>query len=384
MSARTYLDWNATAPLRPEARTAMLDALDRCGNPSSVHTEGRMARSVIERAREHVAALAGAKPTEVVFTSGATEANATVLAGGWDSILVSAVEHDSIIRAAHRPGVKTIEQPVIANGCVDPAALPALEGSALVSIQAANGETGIVQPLAALVDAARGSGARTHCDATQIVGRMPFSFAALGLDFAALSSHKMGGPQGVGALIIRDGAELPALLLGGGQERRRRAGTENVAGIAGFGAAAEAARLQLHDATLGDQKSSAAMRDHLEALVLQSQPGTVIIGHKSDRLPNTTCLAAPGRSAELLVMQMDLAGIAVSAGSACSSGKIGASHVLTAMNIDPLIARSAIRISLGWATSTNDIVRFAQAWTVTSGPANLFDLNQKVQHARSA
>jgi cysteine desulfurase len=419
-TARSYLDWNATAPLRPEARAAMLAALEVTGNASSVHSEGRRARAMVERAREQVAALVGCLPGEVVFVSGATEANATVIAAGWDAVLVSDVEHPSMTAAADRTGRRTLLG-VCGNGRIDiPDEFAA--GRTLLCIQAANGETGILQSWgsneptdgAASVPSPTGrrwpegpdervrsrsfgtDGARKvphlHTDATQAVGRVSFNFAASGAATAAISSHKLGGPQGVGALIIRDGTPVPALITGGGQERRRRAGTENVAGIAGFGAAAEAARLGL-----SEFERVQDLRDQLETRVLNLALDTIIVGRGAARLPNTSCLLLPGRSAETLLMQFDLAGIAISSGSACSSGKVGTSPVLAAMGVSAELARCAIRISLGWATTSADVEKFLAAFAaIARRPASVRDgavvpvgsgarePNKEAQHGRCA
>lgn len=370
--ARTYLDHNATAPLRPEARAAMLAALDLPGNASSVHAEGRRARAVVEDAREAVAALVGAMPEEVVFTSGATEANNWVVRAGWAQLAVGATEHDSVLAPARAVDPAVMELGCAGNGIFDigPIAerfnlypLPAARGRGicstrdLVSIQIANPETGVVQPIAEAVVVARRHGILIHSDAVQAAGRVPVDFEALGLDFMSISAHKLGGPKGVGALVIRDGVDLPALLCGGGQERRRRSGTENVAGIAGFGAAATAAR-----AGLGEMAGVARLRDRLEAGVKAASPDVRFIGAESARLPNTSCIALPGADASTLLIQLDLAGIAVSAGSACSSGKIGGSHVLAAMGIPSSLARGAIRVSLGPTTTGQDVERFIAAW----------------------
>jgi cysteine desulfurase len=389
-SARTYLDWNAGAPLQPEARAAMLAALDAVGNPSSPHAEGRRARAIVEDAREEVAALVGARPAEVVFTSGATEANNAVLAGGWEGILLAGVEHDSVLSPARRwtgsdpqglpPGqnrrramgsdpltpARLFELAVNPNGRVAVEAVVELARQAravsmgarsLLSLQLANNETGVVQPVAAAAEAGRSQALAVHTDAVQAVGRIEVNFHALGVDYLSLSAHKLGGPKGAGALIIRDGAQLPAFIAGGGQERRRRAGTENVPAIAGFGAAARAALRNL--ATMDRVR---ALRDRVEAEAKAITPEAVVIGADAERLPNTTCIALPGASAETLVIALDLTGIAVSAGAACSSGKVGASHVLEAMGLAAALARSAIRVSLGPASTEADVAAFAAAW----------------------
>ena len=361
--ARTYLDWNATAPLRREARAAIVAALDVAGNPSSPHAEGRRARSLIEDAREQVAALVGAKPAEVVFTSGGTEANNAVLAAGWEAIFACGIEHDSVLTPARDSGAQLIEIAVGGNGVARADGLARHMAQlrkvrVLVTLQMANNETGALQPVAETAALARDHGLAVHTDAVQAAGRLPVDMHALGVDYLALSAHKLGGPKGVGALVIRDGATLPAFIVGGGQERRRRAGTENVAAIAGFGAAAEAARYDL-----GQIARVRALRDRLEAQVQEITPEAVVISADVDRLPNTTNLALPGASAETLVIALDLEGVAVSAGAACSSGKVGASHVLAAMGLEPELARATVRISLGPTSTEHDVRAFVDAWS---------------------
>ncbi len=364
MSARrTYLDCNATAPLRPEARAACVSALDAIGNPSSPHAEGRRARALVEDAREQVAALVGAKPAEVVFTSGGTEANNAVLAGGWDTIFLSGIEHDSVLAPARASKARLVEIPVGNDGVVrapgfDDRVAEASAARALVSLQMANNETGVLQPVAEVAAVTKARGVFVHTDAVQAAGRVAIDLRALGVDYLTLSAHKLGGPKGVGALVIREGASLPALIAGGGQERRRRAGTENVPAIAGFGAAAEAAQRDL-----GAIHRVARLRDELEARVRAMAPSAVVIGAGAKRLPNTTSIALAGTSAETLVIALDLAGVSVSAGAACSSGKVGASHVLQAMGIEPVLARAAIRVSLGWNSTEKDVEAFLEAWS---------------------
>lgn len=359
MSAgRTYLDWNATAPLRPEARAACLAALDVVGNPSSPHAEGRRTRAIVEDAREQVAALVGATPAEVVFTSGGTEANNAVLAAGWDTIVLSRIEHGSVLAPARAAKARIVELAVGDDGVVRMhAPVDASSGRSLLSLQMANNETGVIQPVAEAAASARAQGFFVHTDAVQAAGRIAVDARALDVDCLTLSAHKIGGPKGVGALVIQSRASLPALIAGGGQERRRRAGTENVAAIAGFGAAAEAARRDL-----GRMRDVAVLRDRLEAQVLAVTPAAVVIGADAARLPNTTNIALPGTSAETLVIALDLAGIAVSAGAACSSGKVGTSHVLAAMGLEATHARGAIRVSLGWSSTDDDVAAFVEAW----------------------
>jgi cysteine desulfurase len=345
--AYAYLDHNATSPLRPMALDAMVEALQTGGNPSSVHRPGRAARARVDKARKQVASLVGALPGEVIFTSGGTEANNMALRGaGRARVLVSAIEHDSVLKAV--PGAELI--PVDGNGVVDLAALERLlpGAPALVSVMQANNETGVIQPIGEIVRLARAAGALVHCDAVQAAGKIRVDLHGLGVDYLSLSAHKLGGPTGVGALVARAAAPLAPDRVGGGQEAWRRAGTENVAGIAGFGAAAEASRHGL---------DVSALRDRIEAAL----PGRVY-GALAPRLPNTTCIAMPGVPAETQVMGLDLAGVAVSAGSACSSGKVTRSAVLTAMGIDTAEAATAIRISCGWNTIFEDIERLIAAW----------------------
>ncbi len=357
MTRTTYLDHNATTPLRPEAAAAMAEALATTGNPSSVHRFGRHARREIEAAREAVAALAGARPEGVIFTSGGTEANNLALAGtGRKRILVSAGEHDSILGAV--PAAVRI--PLTGEGLVEPAALDARLGEsdapALVSIMLANNETGAIQPVAELARVTRARGALIHCDAVQAGGKLPLDLAVLGVDMISLSAHKLGGPPGVGALVLAADRELAPSQRGGGQERGRRAGTENLPGIAGFGAAARAARAGLDKAA-----ALAGLRDELERRLRQRAPEIQIFAAAAPRLANTCCFAAPGLAAETQVMALDLAGVAVSAGSACSSGKVAPSHVLAAMGAGAAAAE-AIRVSLGWTSEAGDIELFLEAW----------------------
>jgi cysteine desulfurase len=350
----TYLDGNATAPLRPEAAAAIAGALALGGNPSSVHRRGCAARQLVERSREQVAALVGASPDGVVFTSGGTEANHLALIGsGRARLLVSSVEHSSALQAV--PDAERI--PVDANGIVDPNGLVALLATdnrpALVSVMLANNETGVIHPAHQLAAIAHAHGALFHCDAVQAAGKIPVFFAEIGADFLTLSAHKIGGPTGVGALILAPDAEIAPQLRGGGQERYRRAGTENLAGIAGFAAAARAC-------DPGEYQRVRVLRDRLEAALPSD---AVVIGADVARLPNTTAIAMPGVAAETQIIALDLDGVMVSAGAACSSGKVGPSHVLAAMGVAPDIADGTIRVSLGWSTSEADIAHFIDAWT---------------------
>lgn len=359
MPSTVYLDYNATAPVRPQVAEAVAESLAIPGNPSSVHRYGRLARQRLEEGRERVAALVGALPANVVFTSGGTEANALAVAGSSRRrVLVTAVEHDSILKAHPAPLVV----PVDGDGVVVLDALAAMLGDdgsdSLVSVMLANNETGVFQPVAEVAAITRRRGALLHCDAVQAAGKVPLDLAALGADMVSLSAHKLGGPQGVGALVLADDAlELRPLLRGGGQERFRRAGTENVPGIAGFGVAAALAGDDV-EATAG----LAVWRDRLERRARGMVPGTTIFGQTRARLPNTSCLTLPGVASDVQVMSLDLAGVAVSAGSACSSGKVAPSHVLRAMGASAAEAGSAIRVSLGWGSEEGDVDRFLDAW----------------------
>ena len=359
MSGRVYLDYNASAPLRPAVKAAVAEALDLVGNPSSVHGHGRAVRRALEEARARVAALGGAAPTRVVFTAGGTEANNLALRGfPGRRLIVSAVEHDSVLAAA--PDAARI--PVDDHGVADLDALDRLlaagEGPALVSLMLVNNETGVVQPVAEAARLAHAHGALIHCDAVQGAGRLPLDLGALGVDLLTLSAHKIGGPAGIGALLLAEGVEPEPLLRGGGQERRRRAGTENLLGIVGFGAAAALAVEDL--AGTGDL---AALRDELERRALAAVPQARVMGAGAARVGTVSCLALPGLSGETQVMALDLAGVAVSAGAACSSGKVKASHVLTAMGAGEALAGSAVRVSLGWGSTAADVERFVAAWT---------------------
>lgn len=360
-----YLDYNAGAPVRPEAVDAVMRAMAAGGNPSSVHAAGRAARALIEQARSEVAALIGGPASTVIFTSGGTEANAlaieSAVAAGSRRIIVSAIEHDSVLESAKASGAAVELLPVRPDGVADLAWLerrlaswdPA-DGRPFVALMLANNETGVIQPVAEAAVLVRAAEGWLHVDAIQAVGKIPVDSRALGADTLVVSSHKLGGPQGVGALTFGPRAVLSRRLHGGGQERGRRAGTENTPGIAGFGAAARAAMRDL-DAAGGQ----AAWRDAAQAR-LQAQ-GAVVMGGETARLPNTLCVATPDYSSELQVMALDLAGVMVSAGAACSSGKVKPSHVLTAMGAGDLAA-CAIRVSGGWASTEADWTRFADVW----------------------
>jgi cysteine desulfurase len=372
MGERAYLDWNATTPLRAQARAALLAACDVVGNPSSVHGEGRRARGLIEDARRHVAALVSAEPRNVIFTSGGTEANLLALSPALerhgdkaprDRLLISAIEHPSVQAAGRFPAEAVETIPVSADGEVDVAALEhrlARGGRPLVSIMLANNETGVIQPVAAAAAAVHRAGGLLHVDAVQAAGKIPCDIGALGADLMTLSGHKLGAPKGVGALIKRDDDLHLAdpLLRGGGQERGARAGTENVIGIAGFGAAAAAARAAL----AAEAARVATLRDRLEAGLRQMCPDVVVFGAAAARLPNTTSFALQGMRAETALIALDLDGVAVSSGAACSSGKVAASHVLHAMGVDPALARGAIRVSVGFSTTDEEVDCFLAAW----------------------
>jgi len=373
MNERVYLDWNATAPLRQEARAAMAAALDLTGNASSVHAEGRAARHVIEKAREQVARLVGAEAKNVTFTSGATEANILALTpaieiGGAkalrDKLFISAIEHPSARSGGRFAADATEELQVTGDGVVDLHALRSVLARAehpLVSVMLANNETGVVQPIREIAKILHAAKGMLHVDAVQGPGRIDCDIGDLGADLMSLSAHKLGGPQGAGALIRRGHIHIAEpLIKGGGQERGLRAGTENVAAIAGFGAAAA---VLAHQA---DAVRMAALRDRVEAAIKATVPFAVIFGETVQRLPNTTLFAVPGMKAETAIIAFDLNGIAVSSGSACSSGKVQASHVLAAMGVEPILAQGAVRISLGWSTSEHDVEKLLAALTKVS------------------
>jgi len=353
-STRAYFDWNATAPLRPEARSAVLRALEGTGNASSVHGEGRTARALIERARIAVAELVGAEARNVTFTSGGSEANTLALNGAHGRVLVSAIEHPSILTA------RADRIPVTARGVIDLDALRAqLAGKpALVSIMLVNNETGIIQPIRAAADIVHAAGGLLHVDAVQAAGRIAIDLDELGADLLTISSHKIGGPQGAGALITRGDVRVTPLIVGGGQERSRRAGTENVAAIAGFGEAAKAARAALAK----DVQRMRALREKIETRLRASSPDLVIFGEGEERIPNTVLFAVPGIKAETAIIAFDLEGVAVSSGSACSSGKVAPSHVLAAMGVSSATASGAIRVSFGPETGELEVEMLMNAW----------------------
>jgi len=372
MAERSYFDWNATTPLRPEAIAALGDALAVIGNPSSVHAEGRAARKLVERAREQVAQLVGARPADVIFTGSGTEANMLALTPAIetagkkrprDKLLMSAIEHSSV-RAGGRFLRDAIEDiPVDPDGRVNLAALSEAVSRTfrpLVSLMLANNETGVVQPVAEAAAIVHAAGGLLHVDAVQAAGRIAFNISALGADLLTLSAHKIGGLKGVGALVRgrEDIHFADPLIRGGGQERGVRAGTENVAGIVAFGAAAEAAHRQLAD----EAAHMRALRDLLEEGLRAISPQAIIFGDTAERLPNTTLFALAGVKAETAVIAFDLDGVAVSSGAACSSGKVQPSHVLAAMGVSSPFVRGAVRISLGWTTTKAEVERFLGAW----------------------
>lgn len=358
MNNRIYLDYNASAPLRPKCRDLMMAVLDAPHNASSVHGFGRAGRSFVEAARDQVAALVNVPASQVIFNSGATEANNTVLKHfAPEGVVVSATEHLSVLEALD--GVKTI--PVTVQGVVDLEGLEALlnaEKPALVSVMIVNNETGVIQPIKEISDIVHRNGALLHCDGVQAAGRITIDMAAMGVDFLSLSAHKIGGPQGVGALALGFCGVTPTLLYGGGQEKKARAGTENVAGIAAFGLAAELAKAQIEKF-----QELEILRDAFETQLLEISPNVIIHGKETARVANTSMFSLPGASAETLMMAMDLEGIAVSNGSACSSGTVRSSYVLEAMGHGPEISTSALRISMGWNSAQSDLDAFLTAWT---------------------
>jgi len=382
MAARIYLDWNATAPLREEARVAATGAFDLCGNPSSVHGEGRAARALVEEARGALAALVGAEPRNVFFTSGGTEANVMALSPHLtsaaevrprDRLLVSAIEHPSVLAGGRFPHQAVETVPVTVDGVLDLAALrrqlSALaqqDRRPLVSLMLANNETGVIQPVAEAAALAHAAGALMHVDAVQALGRISFDINALDADLVTVSGHKIGAPKGVGALIKRGQALhfADALIKGGGQERGARGGTENVAGIAGFGAAAAAVRTAL----AREGARMASLRTRLEAGLKARMPAAIVFGVAAARLPNTTLFAVPGIRAETAVIALDLDGIPVSSGAACSSGQVQPYQVLAAMGVAPALAQCAIRVSLGPTTTESEVDCFLDAWITLAEP----------------
>ncbi|SEE18495.1 cysteine desulfurase [Rhizobiales bacterium GAS191] len=371
--SRVYLDWNATAPIRAEAAARVVEAMSVTGNPSSIHAEGRAARLAIETARREVANLVNAPEIGVIFTSGGTEAIATALTPQWliggESVqlaraLIGASEHAAVLAGGRFPKEACVVLPVDGDGLIDLSQLEALLTSTpdpvLVAVQLANNETGVLQPIAKIAAHVHAQGGILVCDAVQAAGKVALDIGALGADALILSGHKIGGPQGTGALVLRVQATAPAqaLIRGGGQEMGHRAGTEAVAALAGFGVAAGLAATELDEAAA----RMAALRDRLEAEVLARVPEATILGRAAPRLPNTSLIGLDGASAATLLMALDLSGFAVSSGSACSSGKVKRSHVLDAMGVPRRLAESAIRVSLGRGTSDGDIVRFVEAF----------------------
>ena len=374
MADRVYLDWNATTPLRAEARAAMAVAWEIQGNPSSVHSEGRQARRLVEEARASVAAAVGAAAQNVVFTSGGTEANALALTPGLrrasapvvERLLASAIEHASVLSGGRFPprAIATVGVTRVGVLDLDRLRMALRDGPpALVSVMLANNETGAVQPVAEAAEMVRAAGGLLHVDAIQAFGKIPFDINVLNADMVTLSAHKIGGPKGVGAVVLTEGLlGFEPLLRGGGQERGHRAGTENVPGIAGFGAAVRAAMGALER----DSARVESLRNRLES-GLRRTPGAVIFSDSVKRLPNTTLFTVPGLRAETAVIGFDLAGIAVSSGSACSSGRVQPSHVLEAMGFGPEMAQGAVRLSLGWSTSAEEIDCCIEAWRTLGG-----------------
>ncbi len=360
---RLYADYNATAPLRPEAKDAVLRALDLTGNPSSVHAEGRRARTMVEGARETIAAAIGACRDDIAFTGGGTEAVGAVLRGAVLNaenahLVASALEHDAVASLA----THLAEWPVLASGMVDLEWLKARVAELqrdgrqpLVSLMLVNNETGVIQPVAEAAEIVHAAGGLIHCDAIQGLGKTTVSIIDLDVDYLSLSAHKVGGPQGVGAFYVKPGAPFQAVQTGGGQEFGRRAGTENVGGIAGFGAAVEAIDLAAYEALRSH-------RDAMEAAIRAAAPGLQVHGGAAKRVAGVSCFGVEGLPSETQIMGLDLAGIAVSAGSACSSGKVKPSRVLTAMGLSDTAARSAIRASFGWASQPEDFGMLASAW----------------------
>jgi len=357
-----YLDYNATAPARPEVIETVARVMARVGNASSVHGPGRAARQDVEAARAAVAALVGAEPRNVIFTSGGTESDNLALKGtGGRRLMVAATEHGAVLAPALLHDAQAVILPVDGEGVIDLAALEqalaASDRPALVAVMLANNETGVIQPVARIAAIAHAHGALVHCDAVQSAGKIPVDIEALGVDLMSLSAHKLGGPQGIGALVLGHDLEIHAEIVGGGQEMGRRSGTENVAGIAGFGRAAALAL-----AGLDGYRALATLRDGMERRLRGIAPQARVFGAGAERLPNTSCISMPGVRSDVQVMTFDLAGIAISAGSACSSGKVSASHVLEAMGIPHDEAMTGVRVSLGWGSTAAEIDRFVEVW----------------------
>lgn len=368
-----YLDHNATTAIRPEAVTALLPFLTETpGNPASVHAAGRAARRGLDEARRQVAALFTVHDSQIVFTSGGTESNHAALLGlaaradFRGRLLTSAVEHPSLLHACavlEQRGMVVTRLPVDGSGRLAVTALrDALDGETVgVSVMHANNETGVLQPVAEIGALCRRAGVPFHVDAVQSAGKLPVGLELFAADLLSVSAHKFGGPKGVGALVVDKRFALEPLLGGGGQERGRRSGTENLSGIVGFGAAAEVARREM----AREAARLAGLRDEMEGLLRDKLPELVVFSVDAERLPNTSALGLPGLDGETLVMSLDLAGFAVSSGSACSSGRSEPSHVLQAMGVDPALARSLVRVSLGWNTGPEEVSRFVRACTAT-------------------
>lgn len=358
-----YLDYNATTPLRPEAQEAMLEVMAAPANPSSVHTLGRKAKQRLEEAREVIARAVSAFPNEVIFTASGTEANNLALRSfAGHALLVSSIEHASVFRTAQRLGGDFL--PVDEHGVLKldvlKDRLTALAGKpALVSVMLANNETGVIQPIAEIAKLVKEHGGLLHCDAVQAIGKIPVDMGLLGVDMLTISAHKCGGPVGVGALIVRQGVEVKPQQTGGGQEQGRRAGTENIAAIVGFAKALELA------ANYHDMARVRPMIDKIEQEILAFASDAVIASHAVSRLPNTTQIIMPNIPSETQLMTFDLEGLAVSAGSACSSGRIEPSHVLRAMGMPDSLAGCAIRVSLGWGSKEADVMKFIEVWKKT-------------------
>ncbi len=351
------MDFNASTPLRPSVMKAMTEAMQHFGNPSSIHKFGRAARSLLDSARDVLAALFKVEPVQIIFTSGGTEANNMVIKAAKDSIiLMSAMEHESVDRSAQQ----AVKIPVLDTGIIDLEALKKLLShyagdKVLVSVMLANNETGVIQPVREIATVARQHGAKVHCDAVTAFTKIPFTYSELGVDYLSVSAHKIGGPKGCGALVVPLTEQLPALLHGGGQEKGHRAGTENILGIVGFAKAVE-------DSSNDNWEQVESYRNLLEDLILSEHQGVPIYGRQSQRLPNTCYMGMPGIATQTQLLAFDLEGFAVSSGSACSSGKVAPSHVLKAMGYDDGSATEAIRVSLGWTTTKEQMENFARAW----------------------
>ena len=353
-----YFDYNASAPMRTSVKEAMMNAMELIGNPSSVHVHGREAQDCLEEARQCIASTIGAESNQLIFTSGGTEANNLAFRTARNlNYLVSAIEHDSVLASVPR----AVRIPVKRDGVINIETLQDLlsrqTNQTLVSVMLANNETGVIQPLDKIVTIARTYNAIVHCDAVQALGKLPIDMNSLGVDLMTLSAHKIGGPKGIGILALGPNAQLKAGLVGGGQERRRRAGTENIIGAIGF---AEACRIVNKNTDETDRVLN--LRDYFEKYLRTEVPNIEIFGSNTPRLVNTTCVRLAGKTSEIQVIALDLAGISVSAGAACSSGKVTGSHVLMAMGINPIAANESIRFSIGWNTTKTDVLQAAKAW----------------------